>query len=78
MCGDEQGMIWEWDLLNVRIISFTGTLAPKPTLSQAKVASPNPPPKVHDKVITWVEHHPLEAGEMISASADGVVKVWRA
>jgi hypothetical protein len=45
---------------------------------QAKVNKPNPPPKVHDKVITWVEHHPLEAGEMISASADGVVKVWHA
>ncbi|CAE6517845.1 unnamed protein product [Rhizoctonia solani] len=58
LCGDEQGSIWEWDLLEAKAI----------------VADP---PKVHDKVITWVEHHPLEAGEMISASADGVVKVWR-
>ncbi|CAE6430647.1 unnamed protein product [Rhizoctonia solani] len=47
VCGDEQGKIWEWDLLN------------------AKAVAPDPP-KVHDKVITWVEHHPLEAGEMDS------------
>ncbi|KAB5595997.1 Mitogen-activated protein kinase organizer 1 [Ceratobasidium theobromae] len=52
VCGDEQGKIWEWDLID------------------AKVASPDPPPRVHDKVITWVEHHPLVAGEIISASAD--------
>lgn len=38
---------------------------------------PNPPPKVHHKVITWTEHHPIETGEMITASADGTVKVWR-
>jgi len=46
-------------------------------LIDAKPLMPNPPPKVHEKVITWVEHHPTEAGEMISASADGTVKVWR-
>ena len=38
---------------------------------------PTPPPKVHDKIITWTEHHPTEAGEMVTASADGTVKVWR-
>lgn len=38
---------------------------------------PNPPPKVHNKVITWTEHHPSDAGEMVTASADGTVKVWR-
>ena len=32
--------------------------------------------RVHDKVITWTEHHPVEAGEMITASADGLIKVW--
>ncbi|KAG8997176.1 hypothetical protein FRB94_011124 [Tulasnella sp. JGI-2019a] len=36
-----------------------------------------PPEKVHQKIVTWVEHHPTEAGEMISASADGTVKIWR-
>ncbi|OJT02492.1 WD repeat domain-containing protein 83 [Trametes pubescens] len=46
-------------------------------LVDAAPLQPNPPPVVHDKVITWVEHHPIEAGEMITASADGTVKVWR-
>ncbi|KAF8633335.1 hypothetical protein AX17_004507 [Amanita inopinata Kibby_2008] len=46
-------------------------------LMDAKVLPPNPPPKVHHKVITWTEHHPTDAGEMITASADGTVKVWK-
>ncbi|PPQ93789.1 hypothetical protein CVT25_013498 [Psilocybe cyanescens] len=46
-------------------------------LVDAKIMQPNPPPKVHSKLITWTEHHPTEAGEMITASADGTVKVWR-
>ncbi|RDB24847.1 WD repeat domain-containing protein 83 [Hypsizygus marmoreus] len=59
ICGDEKGMVWEWDLLD------------------AKVLPPNPPPKVHQKVITWTEHHPTDVNEMITSSADGTVKVWR-
>ncbi|KAF8723915.1 hypothetical protein AX14_009021 [Amanita brunnescens Koide BX004] len=59
VCGDENGMIWAWDLMD------------------AKVLPPDPPPKMHHKVITWTEHHPIEAGEMITASADGTVKVWK-
>jgi mitogen-activated protein kinase organizer 1 len=39
--------------------------------------APNPPPKVHDKVITWTEHHPINADEMVTASGDGTVKIWR-
>ncbi|KAL4248663.1 WD repeat domain-containing protein MORG1 [Abortiporus biennis] len=46
-------------------------------LLDASVLSPNPPPVIHDKVITWVEHHPTEDGELITASADGTVKVWK-
>ncbi|KAG2121377.1 WD40-repeat-containing domain protein [Suillus cothurnatus] len=46
-------------------------------LVDATVLQPNPPPKVHDKVITWTEHHPIDPGEMITSSADGTVKVWR-
>jgi len=46
-------------------------------LLDASPLLPNPPPKVHDKVVTWIEHHPTEDGELISASADGTVKVWR-
>ncbi|KAG5648549.1 hypothetical protein DXG03_003160 [Asterophora parasitica] len=58
VCGDENGMIWAWDLLD------------------AKVIQPNPPPKAHQKVITWTEYHPADANEMFTASADGTVKVW--
>ncbi|KAH9928046.1 nuclear mRNA splicing protein [Amylocystis lapponica] len=46
-------------------------------LLDAAALQPNPPPKVHEKVITWIEHHPVEAGELVTASADGTVKVWR-
>ncbi|KAF9012449.1 nuclear mRNA splicing protein [Cyathus striatus] len=47
-------------------------------LLDAKIMLPNPPPKVHNKVITWTEHHPVDAGEIVTASADGTVKVWKA
>ena len=76
--GDENGAIWAWDLLDVSSLTFmhrrhTSELL----LTQAKPLEPNPPPKVHHKVVTWTEHHPTEAGELITASADGTVKVWR-
>jgi mitogen-activated protein kinase organizer 1 len=48
-----------------------------PCTPKAKLLQPNPPPKVHEKVITWTEHHPTDASEMVTASADGTVKVWR-
>ncbi|KIM92002.1 hypothetical protein PILCRDRAFT_94165 [Piloderma croceum F 1598] len=59
VCGDEEGRIWGWDLVD------------------ASILQPNPPPKVHEKVITWTEHHPSDPGEMITASADGTCIVWR-
>ncbi|KAF5370803.1 hypothetical protein D9758_001962 [Tetrapyrgos nigripes] len=46
-------------------------------LVDAGLLQPNPPPKVHEKVITWTEHHPSDPNEMITASADGTCKVWR-
>ncbi|KDR75761.1 hypothetical protein GALMADRAFT_248439 [Galerina marginata CBS 339.88] len=46
-------------------------------LVDARILQPNPPPKVHQKLITWTEHHPTDANEMITSSADGAVKVWR-
>ncbi|KAL0956434.1 hypothetical protein HGRIS_002582 [Hohenbuehelia grisea] len=46
-------------------------------LLDAKPMQPNPPPQVHSKVITWTEHHPTDTGELITASADGTVKIWR-
>ncbi|KIY50129.1 nuclear mRNA splicing protein [Fistulina hepatica ATCC 64428] len=60
LCGDENGMIWGWDLLD------------------AKPMPPHPPPKGHHKVITWTEQHPTDKGEMVTSSADGTAKVWRA
>jgi mitogen-activated protein kinase organizer 1 len=44
---------------------------------QGTVLAPNPPPKVHEKVVLWTEHHPTDAGEMVTGSADGTAKVWR-
>ena len=80
LCGDEHGTVWAWDLVDVRIVPpfiparllLTGV-----QLIQATPLQPNPPPKVHERVITWIEQHPVEAGELITASADGMVKVWR-
>ncbi|KAF4567509.1 hypothetical protein EYR40_006512 [Pleurotus pulmonarius] len=46
-------------------------------LLDAKPMPPNPPPKVHQKIVTWTEHHPTDAGELITASADGTVKIWK-
>lgn len=79
VAGDEKGMVWAWDLLDVSsvVMSFLKHLPIIATTTQAQPLSPNPPPKVHEKVITWTEHHPSEDGEMITASADGTVKVWR-
>ncbi|KAI5450846.1 hypothetical protein NCC49_002587 [Naganishia albida] len=34
------------------------------------------PRRVHDKVITWVQVHPLHGEELLTASADGTIKVW--
>lgn len=46
-------------------------------LVTGKPANPNPPPKAHTKAITWTEHHPIKNDELLTASADGTVKVWR-
>ncbi|PPR00977.1 hypothetical protein CVT24_000271 [Panaeolus cyanescens] len=46
-------------------------------LLDAKIMQPNPPPKAHHKTITWTEHHPTNAGEMATSSADGTAKIWR-
>jgi mitogen-activated protein kinase organizer 1 len=79
VCGDERGMVWAWDLVDVRSRPPQVTLRMhlNTLLSQATLFQPNPPPKVHNKCITWTEQNPVEAGEIITASADGDVKVWR-
>jgi mitogen-activated protein kinase organizer 1 len=47
------------------------------TLRKAKLLNPNPPPKIHSRVITWTEPHPSEPNEMVTSGADGTTKVWR-
>lgn len=78
VCGDEEGRVWAWDLLDVSISSILLSSAlTRLTMVQAVPLQPNPPPRVHDKSVTWVEHHPAEANELVTAGADGLVKVWR-
>ena len=78
LCGDEDGAVWAWDLVDVRLSRSSPVSAHRADAdAQAAPLQPNPPPKVHHKVITWTEHHPAEAGELVTASADGTVKVWR-
>jgi len=77
VCGDEKGLVWAWDLLDVSDLGPCLTLA-NLRFAQGTIMAPNPPPKAHHKVITWTEHHPIEAGELLTASADGTAKVWRA
>lgn len=77
VCGDENGQVWAWDLLDVSYLIPNSSLWSYWTRTKATVLQPNPPPKVHHKVITWTEHHPSEAGEMVTASADGTIKIWR-
>ncbi|KZS98571.1 nuclear mRNA splicing protein [Sistotremastrum niveocremeum HHB9708] len=60
LCGDEEGRIWAWDLVDGKPLG-PGTTGP---------------PKVHEKVVLWIEHH-VSDNELVSASADGTVKVWR-
>ncbi|KAF8586681.1 nuclear mRNA splicing protein [Ramaria rubella] len=46
-------------------------------LVDATSLPPTPPPRIHEKIVTWVEHHPSESGEMLTASSDGTAKVWK-
>ncbi|KAG0151331.1 hypothetical protein CROQUDRAFT_36884 [Cronartium quercuum f. sp. fusiforme G11] len=57
LAGDEDGLLWAWDL-------ETG----KRNMTQSFEA--------HKKVITWVESDPKNPNRMITASADGSVKIW--
>jgi mitogen-activated protein kinase organizer 1 len=76
VCGDENGQVWAWDLLDVSH-SFQIYLSMLICSHQANLLPPNPPPTVHSSVVLWTEHHPIEEGEMITASGDGTAKVWR-
>ncbi|KAH9819190.1 WD40-repeat-containing domain protein [Melampsora americana] len=57
LAGDEDGLLWAWDLESGKrnaAMSF----------------------EAHKKVITWVESDPKHPGQLITASADGLVKIW--
>lgn len=62
--GDEEGELWTWSVVD-------GV-----PLSKRKE-------KAHGKAITWTEYRGFQEdskerpNEMITASADGTVKVWR-
>jgi mitogen-activated protein kinase organizer 1 len=62
--GDEDGHIWAWNVVDAKPL-------------------PRSHEKAHEKPITWTEYRPFQedsqdkANEMITASADGLVKVWR-
>lgn len=58
--GDEEGRIRAWDVL-------TGKERP---FSHASTAGK------HSKAVLWLEATEKEGGRMVSAGADGVVKVW--
>ncbi|KAL7413237.1 nuclear mRNA splicing protein [Mrakia frigida] len=71
VCGDEEGRVWAWGVMNSK------PLLPTTTSEPSSKPAPTKPKKIHDKVVTWVETHPSNGEEMLTASADGTVKVWR-
>ncbi|CCF53619.1 hypothetical protein NDA11_002608 [Ustilago hordei] len=61
--GDEEGNLVGWD-----------------TVSGERLAVGSKGEAAHTKPILWVEHNPdssQEGSEIVTASADGVVKIWR-
>lgn len=46
-------------------------------LVDATTIAPDPPPKAHNKVVTWLEQRPNDSNQLVSASADGTIKVWQ-
>lgn len=61
--GDEDGILWGWDVLTGKKLNAG---------AGAKSES-----KSHDKSILWAEGSPAQgANEMVTAGADGFVKIW--
>lgn len=78
LCGDEEGCLWSWDLVEVRLrIWSASSMAFMKELDciQATTIGSTPPPKAHEKPILWTAHHP-EGSELLTASGDGTVRVW--
>jgi mitogen-activated protein kinase organizer 1 len=63
LAGDEKGGLWVWDIVSV---SSRGLFSSSFSLGSLRL---NVPRKAHEKVITWIEHHPTRADEMLTASA---------
>lgn len=59
--GDEEGKLVGWDVV---------------TGEQVGVGEKGSEGKAHGKGVLWVECNPQDSGKMVSAGADGVVKVW--
>lgn len=64
LSGDEEGRICAWDMLNGQQISVAGGSSGKAQ---------------HQKSVLWVEESPVQGDhDVLSAGADGVLKVWSA
>ncbi|UZJ51893.1 hypothetical protein CBS101457_001213 [Exobasidium rhododendri] len=61
LAGDEQGRVRAWDVLSGKAQRFTTNSASSE----------------HSKAILWIEATQKEGGRVVTAGADGVVKVWQ-
>ncbi|KAL1743485.1 WD40-repeat-containing domain protein [Schizophyllum fasciatum] len=94
VCGDEDGAVWAWDLLEVRArrainrMQFLICSIGQPARTKSSTESGYGPlrgislliqhSQVHNKMITWTEYHPTESSELLTASGDGTAVIWRA
>jgi mitogen-activated protein kinase organizer 1 len=62
LAGDELGKVRVWDVLTGRERNFTHG---------------NPATKEHSKAVLWIEATQKEGGKVVTAGADGVVKIWQ-
>lgn len=74
--GDEDGKLWAWDVETVRFPSLS-CFPPRFLLTrywdiQGAVLSSH---RAHDQAILWTAHHPTEQ-QVVTACADGTVKIW--
>ena len=78
LCGDEEGCLWSWDLVEVRFriwLASSMVFMKELDCIQATTIGSTPPPKAHEKPILWTAYHP-EGSELLTASGDGTVRVW--
>lgn len=63
IAGDEQGKIRAWDVLTGKERRFT---------SEGSASSVQ-----HNKAVLWIEAREKESGRVVTAGADGIVKIWQ-